>query len=228
MAVIDKVRQEATSLLEKVSNDYPDKVVFSTSFSLEDQVITDLIFRNDFPIKVFTLDTGRLFEETYKVWSATLRRYPGKKIEAYFPDTDELRELLTEEGPNSFYASVEQRVYCCEVRKVHPLRKALYGEKCWLTGIRKEHSPDREHMHMSEWDSHYQLYKYHPLLLWSKQQVRDYIIEYSLPYNLLYDRGYTSIGCSSCTRAVKDGEDMRAGRWWWETDNKKECGLHFK
>lgn len=228
MAVIGKVRQEATSLLERVSNDYPDKVVFSTSFSLEDQVITDLIFRNDFPIKVFTLDTGRLFEETYKVWSATLRRYPGKKIEAYFPDTDELRELLTEEGPNSFYASVEQRVYCCEVRKVHPLRKALYGEKCWLTGIRKEHSPDREHMHMSEWDSHYQLYKYHPLLLWSKQQVRDYIIEYSLPYNLLYDLGYTSIGCSSCTRAVKDGEDMRAGRWWWETDNKKECGLHFK
>lgn len=228
MAVIDKIKKEATSLLKKISMDYSDKVVFSTSFSLEDQVITDLIFRNDLPIKVFTLDTGRLFEETYKVWSATLKRYPNKSIETYFPDSDELRTLVTEEGPNSFYSSVEKRLQCCEVRKVRPLKKALYGKECWLTGIRKEHSSNRESMNISEWDSHYKLYKYHPLLHWSGQQVRDYIAEYTLPYNELYDQGYPSIGCSPCTRAVKEGEDLRSGRWWWEMDNKKECGLHLK
>ena len=219
--------KEATVLLTSIVAANREGTVFSTSFSLEDQVITDIIFSNDLPIEVFTLDTGRLFPETYSVWSATLNRYKDKQITAYYPNDGELQELVSNHGPNSFYDSVEQRLACCRIRKVNPLQQALKGKKSWVTGIRREHSPNRHDMQAKEWDEHNGLYKYHPLLEWEHDAIQTYIRQRGLPYNVLHDRGFPSIGCMPCTRAIAPGEDMRAGRWWWESNDKKECGLHI-
>jgi phosphoadenosine phosphosulfate reductase len=205
---------------------FPDKVIFSTSFGWEDQVLTHMIFSNHLPIKVFTLETGRLFPETYYVWNRTLEMYENQSIHAYYPDTDSLEKMVSQKGPNSFYESVENRKECCGIRKIEPLKRALAGNEIWITGIRAEQSPNRENMQGIEWDSQNQIIKYHPLFDWTLEQVKTYIKENNIPYNPLHDKGFPSIGCAPCTRAVKEGEDFRAGRWWWEDQTKKECGLH--
>jgi phosphoadenosine phosphosulfate reductase len=211
--------------LMALTKEAPGQVVFSTSFSWEDQLISHFIFSNNIPIKVFTLDTGRMFPETYSTWSSTLERYK-KPITAYYPDALALQEYIVEKGPNGFYESVENRKQCCHIRKVEPLKRALAGKKIWVTGIRSEHSANRDHMPQVEWDEVNQVIKFHPLLHWTTEQVKDYIRKENIPYNPLHDKGFVSIGCAPCTRAVRPGEDFRAGRWWWEDSTKKECGLH--
>jgi phosphoadenosine phosphosulfate reductase len=207
-----------------ISGRYPGKVVFSTSFSYEDQVITDIISRSS-SVHIFTLDTGRLFPETYSTWTRTLERY-DIPIQAYYPNEEDIKQFVTTNGPNAFYKSVELRQGCCAIRKVHPLKKALQGNAVWITGLRAQHSPNRNDLEVLEWDETNQIIKYNPLLNWTTEQVRNYIDEHHVPYNALHDRGYVSIGCAPCTRAIKEGEDFRAGRWWWEDESKKECGLH--
>jgi phosphoadenosine phosphosulfate reductase len=205
---------------------FPERVTFSTSFGWEDQVITHMIFSNHLPIKVFTLETGRLFPETYYVWNRTLEMYGNQPIHAYYPNTEAVQAMVSQKGPNSFYESVENRKECCAIRKIEPLKRALAGNDIWITGIRAKQSANREHMQGVEWDSQNQLIKYHPLFDWTLEKVKSYIQENNIPYNPLHDKGFPSIGCAPCTRAVKDGEDFRAGRWWWEDQSKKECGLH--
>jgi phosphoadenosine phosphosulfate reductase len=204
---------------------FPGQIIFSTSFGYEDQVITDLIFKNDIPIKVFTLETGRLFPETYYVWNRTLERYQ-KPIHAYFPQAEALQKMVDAKGPSSFYESVENRKECCHIRKIEPLRRALDGNKIWVTGIRADQSANRHEMTNIEWDEQNQLIKFHPLFSWTFDDVKSYIKEHNIVYNTLHDKGFPSIGCAPCTRAVQEGEDFRAGRWWWEDQSKKECGLH--
>jgi len=211
--------------LKYIAEKYPNKAAFSTSLSLEDQLITHYIFSNNLPIKVFTLDTGRLFPETYSVLSSTLERY-GKQIEVFFPKNEAVEKLVTEKGPSSFYESLENRKECCFIRKVEPLNRALDGIDCWITGLRAEHSENRKAMPMVELDEARNIVKVHPLSRWSTKEVRSEIAKYNIPYNVLHDRGFVSIGCQPCTRAIKEGDDFRAGRWWWENTDKKECGLH--
>lgn len=206
---------------------FPGQVCFSTSFGAEDQVITHLIREASAPIGIFTLDTGRLFPETYSTWTATLERY-GLPIRAYYPDEQDIQAWVTQHGPNAFYASQELRKSCCQIRKVEPLKRALHGQKVWVTGIRAAQSPEREGMPLLEWDSTHQLIKYHPLLQWSNEDVSSFIRLNSVPVNPLHDRGFVSIGCAPCTRAIRPGEDFRAGRWWWESNSAKECGLHHR
>ncbi len=217
--------KEIIEVLRDLASRFKDKMVFTTSFGIEDQVITDMIFKNDIPVKVITLDTGRLFEETYKVYSRTLEQY-NKPIYAYYPDAGQLEKFVTEKGPNSFYLSVENRKMCCHIRKVEPLGRALSGMSCWVTGIRASQSQNRENMNFFEWDDTFAVVKYNPLLKWSLEDCREYVKTNHVPYNVLHDRGFVSIGCAPCTRAVRPGEDFRAGRWWWENNSKKECGLH--
>lgn len=204
---------------------FPGQVVFSTSLGYEDQVITDLILAKDIPIKIFTLDTGRMFSETYSVWKKTNDRY-DTKIDTYFPKQESIESLMTGKGPYSMYDSVENRKECCFIRKVEPLNRALVGQKIWVTGIRAEQSANRESMPRLEWDEAHQLFKFHPLVDWTFEQVKEYVKVNHVPYNPLHDRGFVSIGCQPCTRAIQPGEDFRAGRWWWEDNSKKECGLH--
>lgn len=211
--------------LQFLAENHSEKMVFTTSFGYEDQVITDILFRNDFGVEVVTLDTGRLFEETYKVYRSTLEKY-GKPIRAFFPPADKVEELLTRKGPFSFYESLENRKECCFIRKVIPLKRALAGNEIWITGLRAAQSENRSDMQEFEWDEGNQIIKYNPLLEWSLDQVKEYIKQNHVPYNVLHDRGFVSIGCEPCTRAIKPGEDFRAGRWWWEQNSGKECGLH--
>ncbi|MBY0535992.1 MAG: phosphoadenylyl-sulfate reductase [Chitinophagaceae bacterium] len=211
--------------LRWLANYAPGAVTLSTSFSEEDQILTHQIFEQGLDIAVFTLDTGRLFPETYSTWSATLERYQ-KPITAYYPNDAALQNFVGSNGPNAFYDSVALRQQCCQIRKVEPLKRALAGKKIWITGIRAAHSPNRTDMHWIEWDEGNQLIKVHPLFNWAQEQVKSYINSNVIPYNPLHDRGFVSIGCAPCTRAIKPGEDFRAGRWWWEDASKKECGLH--
>jgi len=213
------------SALAWLANAFPGQVTFSTSFGWEDQVITHLIFSNNLPIKVFTLETGRLFPETYYVWNRTMEIY-GKLIHAFYPQHEPLEQMVSTKGPSSFYESVENRKECCGIRKIEPLKRALNGNLCWITGIRAEQSPNRHDMTNVEWDEGNQLVKFHPIFSWSLDEVKTYIKNNNIPYNTLHDRGFPSIGCAPCTRAVQPGEDFRAGRWWWEDQSKKECGLH--
>lgn len=204
---------------------FPGEITFSTSFGWEDQVVTDMIFANDIPVKVFTLETGRLFPETYYVWNRTLENYQ-KPIHAYYPDAAALEQMVTVKGPSSFYESVDNRKECCHIRKIVPLKRALAGNKLWVTGIRAEQSLNRTDMSDLEWDEQNQLIKFHPVFHWSLEEIKAYIKKNNIVYNTLHDKGFPSIGCAPCTRAVQDGEDFRAGRWWWEDQSKKECGLH--
>ncbi|MDR3716694.1 MAG: phosphoadenylyl-sulfate reductase [Puia sp.] len=210
-----------------LSAEFPGRVALSTSFSIEDQVITHDILSNDLPVTIFTLDTGRLFAETYSVWSSTNEKY-NTRIKAYYPDRGLLEKYLNEKGPNAFYESLANRKGCCHIRKVEPLRRALKGHAVWITGLRAEHSPERQDLPLLEWDDSNKVIKYNPLLQWTTAEVRDYIDRHNIPYNVLHDRGFVSIGCAPCTRAIRPGEDFRAGRWWWEDTSKKECGLHVK
>lgn len=226
--ILDRFRQrDIADNLRELSEWYPGKIVFSTSFGFEDQAITHLIHASGSSINLFTLDTGRLFPETYSTWSATLTKY-GLPIQAWYPEEDALQQWVTEHGPNAFYITPELRKACCHIRKVVPLKRALAGQKVWITGIRASQSPERKDTPILEWDATHQILKYHPLLDWTEQQTRDFIHAHQIPYNPLHDRGFISIGCAPCTRAVQPGEDFRAGRWWWEDNSKKECGLHVK
>lgn len=222
--LVGKTAQEVLRIVSQLTF---ESVVFSTSLGYEDQVITHLIFTNQLPISVFTLDTGRLFPETYSVLNSTLERYK-KPIQVFYPHTSSVEQLLTNKGPFSFYESVDNRKECCFIRKVEPLKRALKGHTIWITGIRADQSGNRSDMPMVEWDEANQIIKIHPLLHWSLQEVKNFIDQHNIPYNPLHDKGFVSIGCQPCTRAIKYGEDFRAGRWWWEDASKKECGLHIK
>ncbi len=213
------------SMLRLVSSQFPERTVFTTSLGIEDQIITDMIFRNNISIRVVTLDTGRLFEETYKVFNRTLERY-GKTIQVYYPKHEAVEKMLTEKGPLSFYQSLENRKECCHIRKVEPLGRALSGMECWITGLRASQSENRHDLDFFIWDPGFKMIKFQPLLNWSLEDCQKYVRENNVPYNVLHDRGFVSIGCAPCTRAILPGEDFRAGRWWWEDNSKKECGLH--
>lgn len=215
------IEDSLIALAEKFKN----KIVFSTSFGWEDQVISHIIFTKKIPIRVFTLDTGRLFHETYMVWNRTNDMY-DQKIEAYYPKAEAVQDLLNKKGPFSFYETVHNRKECCGIRKVEPLQRALKGMDCWITGIRADQSPDRQDMTNLEWDETHKLIKFHPLFDWDLNRVKEFIQKNNVPYNSLHDKGFVSIGCGPCTRAIQEGEDFRAGRWWWEDNSKKECGLH--
>ena len=212
--------------LSFLANEYKDKVVFSTSFGQEDQVITALIAKNNLPIKIFTLDTGRLFQETYDVFHKTVKKYKVA-IHTYFPEASQVENLLNTKGPNSFYESVEDRKECCFIRKVVPLTKALKGNSVWITGLRAEQSENRHDMQLFEYDEKFEIIKFNPLLKWSLEEVQKYIDDNNVPQNSLHKKGFVSIGCAPCTRAIAPGEDIRAGRWSWESSHK-ECGLHQK
>lgn len=212
--------------LALIADLFPGKVVFSTSLGQEDQVITQLIASQNLPIQIFSLDTGRLFPETLELLARTESKYKTR-IMVYYPERESVESLVTDIGINGFYESVENRKSCCYVRKVEPLKRALAGNEVWVTGLRAEQSANRNSMKRIKWDEANQILKYNPLLDWSFDQMITYIEEYKIPYNPLHDKGYISIGCAPCTRAILPGEDPRAGRWWWE-DSKKECGLHSK
>ena len=215
----------ADTLHDLVSK-HPGQVTFSSSFSFEDQVILDIIATHHIPVSIFTLDTGRHFPETYSVWTATREKYNNIPIKTFSPDYRLLEPFIRDKGPNAFYESVENRKSCCHIRKVEPLKRALEGNAVWVTGLRAAHSGERSHLDKMEWDEGNKVLKYHPLLSWTTDEVRDYINTQGVPYNILHDRGFVSIGCAPCTRAIRPGEDFRAGRWWWESSDQKECGLH--
>ena len=226
-SLLDKTKDfSIEETLAFLAEEYPNQVVFSTSFGQEDQVITDFIGQNQLPIIIFTLDTGRLFQETYDVFHKTVTKYKTE-IKTYFPDTAAVEGLLNEKGPNSFYSSVENRKECCFIRKVAPLTKALHGNAIWITGLRAEQSENRSDLNFFEYDAHFDIIKFNPLLKWTLRQVEEYIESNNVPQNSLHKQGFVSIGCAPCTRAILPGEDIRAGRWSWESSHK-ECGLHQK
>lgn len=210
--------------LKLVSGQFAGHTRFSTSFGMEDQVITHIIATQLLDVDIFTLDTGRLFQETYDVYELTKQKYKVT-ITPYFPDRKRVEELLRQKGPNSFYESVDNRKECCFIRKVEPLQRALANAKIWVTGLRADQSANRNSMDVIEWDEQHRLIKYNPLIHWSQQDLELFIDQNSVPVNSLHKKGFPSIGCAPCTRAILPGEDPRAGRWWWESSSK-ECGLH--
>lgn len=204
---------------------FPGGVRFSTSLGQEDQVLTDIIARSKCDIKIFTIDTGRLFNESYETLEKTTARYQVP-IDVYFPQAEAVQQMVSAHGVNLFYESVANRQTCCNVRKVEPLNRALQHTSVWLTGLRAAQTDHRKHIPVVEWLSDREIYKINPLLHWTFEEVINYIRTYSVPYNILHDKGFVSIGCAPCTRAIEEGEDPRAGRWWWEASHK-ECGLHL-
>ena len=210
--------------LSKLCDLIPDGIVFSTSLGQEDQIITDVIFKNNLPIKVFTLDTGRLFYEHYELLANNNSKYKVN-TEVYFPEANDVEKYVNEKGINAFFHSVENRKECCNIRKVKPLNRALEGAKVWITGLRTEQSENRHSLKMVDWDETRQLYKFNPLLHWTYDEVLKYIDEHQIMDLPLHKKGFISVGCKPCTRAIEPGENPRAGRWWWE-ESQKECGLH--
>ena len=206
---------------------FGQRVALSSSFGAEDMVLIDMLMKIDPKARIFTLDTGRLPQETYNVIDATRQKY-GANIEVMFPQPDAVQVMVGEHGMNLFYHSVEHRKLCCGVRKMEPLRRALAGLDAWMTGLRREQSVTRTAVHKVEWDEGNSLVKINPLADWTHDDVWKYIREHNVPYNALHDRGYPSIGCAPCTRAIQPGEHERAGRWWWEHPETKECGLHVR
>jgi len=216
------------NLLERIQfiADYfaGEKMVFSTSFGQEDQAITHAIASTNSPIEIFTLDTGRQFQESYELMDLTIKKY-SLSLKTYFPSTPAVEKMVAEKGFNSFYTSVENRKECCFVRKMEPLSRAISGAKVWITGLRAEQSENRADMPILEWDESRQLFKINPLIDWSFETLEKYLVEHKIPQNPLHKKGFVSIGCAPCTRAIAEGEHPRAGRWWWE-NSQKECGLH--
>ena len=227
--VSDQARFEkmgAKELLVWAVQNFHPKIGLASSFGAEDMVIIDLLYQLGSKAKVFTLDTGRLPQETYDLMDETRSRY-GITIEVYFPETSSVQKMVKENGLNLFYQSVEFRKLCCEVRKVEPLGRALEGLSAWIAGLRREQTPSRASLHKVEVDQvHNGILKFNPLADWTWAQVFDYVKDNGVPYSRLHNQGFLSIGCAPCTRAVRPGEDQRAGRWWWEQDTTKECGLH--
>jgi len=203
-----------------------DQPVFSSSLGQEDQVILHLIAAHQLAIPVITLDTGRLFPQTYDLIAANEVRF-GIKIQILFPDAAEVEAMVADEGINLFLNGVEQRKHCCQVRKINPLRRVLRQSGGWICGLRRDQSATRTELKVIEWDEANGIPKVNPLYNWSLEQVTAYLRENGVPYNPLHDQGFVSIGCACCTRAVQLGEDIRAGRWWWEKPEQKECGLHL-
>jgi phosphoadenosine phosphosulfate reductase len=201
------------------------RLVYANSLGAEAMVLTDIIWTHLPQIDVFSIDTGRLHEETYELLEKLQRRY-GRTIRVVYPDAAALEALVARRGVNGFYQSIEARLECCRVRKVEPFQRAIAGFPAWITGVRREQSADRASGRPVEWDTEHGLHKISPLLEWSEEQVWRYIRSHGLPYNPLHDRQYPSIGCSPCTRAIQPGESRRAGRWWWERAESRECGLH--
>ena len=220
-------KEEPEFILKYFLEKYGDRAGLSSSFSMEDQVITNMLVSVNQRPKIFTLDTGRLPYETYKLIDTTRERY-NIDIEIYFPDYKKVESMVKEKGVNLFYNSVDDRKLCCNIRKDEPLKRALTGLDVWITGLRKEQSVTRGGLNIVEYDEGFKIIKINPLLNWSEKQVWDYIKKYDVPYNQLYKQNYRSIGCAPCTRAVKPGGNIRDGRWWWENPETKECGLHLK
>ena len=211
--------------LRQTTQLFPGRVRFSSSLGQEDQVLTDIIARHNIPVNIFTIDTGRLFNEAYDTLEKTRARY-RLNIDVYFPQADAVQAMVNEHGVNLFYESVGNRQSCCNVRKVEPLNRALRNTSVWITGLRASQTDHRKNIPVVEWLSDKEIYKINPLLHWSLEDVLNYISAFSVPYNSLHDKGFVSIGCAPCTRAIEAGEDPRAGRWWWEASHK-ECGLHL-
>ncbi len=223
-------RANALELLHAIAEEHGaqlGQVTFANSFGAEDMVLTDLILAERLPIEIFSLDTGRLPAETYTLMGEVEKRY-DTKLKVYFPDATAVETYVRSQGINAFYESVELRKQCCAIRKVEPLRRALAGKKAWITGMRAAQSATRTELPVRQFDDANGLEKYNPLSDWSEQEVWAYIRIHGLPYNALHDQFYPSIGCAPCTRAIAVGEDIRAGRWWWENPDSKECGLHAK
>lgn len=224
---LQKLYQENSlaDALRSTTDLFPGKVKLSSSLGQEDQVLTDIIARQAIPISIFTIDTGRLFEQTYETLERTRARYKIS-IDVFFPQAEAVQQMVNQYGVNLFYESVENRHTCCGVRKVEPLNRALQNTLVWITGLRASQTDYRKNIPVVEWLPDKKLYKINPLLHWSADDVSDHLKNFSVPYNPLHDKGFISIGCSPCTRAIEPGEDQRAGRWWWET-SQKECGLHL-
>lgn len=222
-------RANALELLHAIAEEHGGEaaVTFANSFGAEDMVLTDLILAEKLPIEIFSLDTGRLPAETYTLMGEVEKRY-GTRLKVFFPDATAVEQYVRTEGINAFYDSIELRKRCCAIRKVEPLRRALAGKSAWITGMRAAQSATRTELPVRQFDEANGLEKYNPLTDWSEQEVWAYIRIHGLPYNALHDQFYPSIGCAPCTRAIAVGEDVRAGRWWWEDPDSKECGLHKK
>ena len=221
LAAIDSLEERLLEITRSVQG----RVTFSTSLGIEDQAVLNAIAASGAKIDVFTLDTGRHFPETLDTLEASENRY-GLNIRVMFPDAREVEELVARDGIYGFRLAVENRKACCDIRKVRPLKRALEGAKGWVTGLRREQSADRAHVPFASWDAENALYKVNPIADWSFEQLEAYVAANNVPVNPLHARGFPSIGCQPCTRAIKPGEDIRAGRWWWENEDGKECGLH--
>lgn len=200
-------------------------IVFSTSFSIEDQIILDFIVKNNLEIEIFTIDTGRLPDETYQIWQKNLEKYQTT-IKVFYPDQDEISDYVEKNGINAFYKSVELRKKCCEIRKVLPLKQALNNKDLWLSGVRKEHSLNRSDKTILEYDENLKIDKFYPLFELTTTELEEIVEQENIDLNQLYYQGYKSIGCRPCSRAINKFQNFRAGRWWWEDEDKKECGLH--
>ena len=217
--------QSPEAVIQYFLSEYTGKIALSSSLGIEDQVLTDMIVKADKSTRIFTLDTGRLFPETYSLIDKTNIKY-DIHLEVLFPDYMEVEKMVKEEGINLFYKGIDQRKICCRIRKLDPLKRAFQGLEVWICGLRKEQSITRQAVQLIEWDENNGLIKLNPLIHFTEDQVWDYIKKNHVPYNKLHDQGFPSIGCQPCTRAVQPGEDIRAGRWWWENPDQKECGLH--
>lgn len=217
---------EPQTILEWGITKFKDTISLACSFGAEDVVLLDMLSKIPARFQVFVLDTGRLPQETYNVMEQCRKKY-GIEFKVFFPERDKIQSLIERKGPNSFYSSIENRKECCYIRKVEPLSRALDGLQAWITGLRREQSVTRNGVPKVEIDpAHGNILKLNPLADWTNEQVWNYIRAHQVPYNELHDKGYPSIGCAPCTRAVKLGEDLRAGRWWWEAPELKECGIH--
>ena len=216
----------ALALLTEIARDC-SPATFANSLGAEDMVLTDLILKSRLPIEIFSLDTGRLPAETYALMGAVEQHY-GCKLTIFFPRADDVETYVRNQGINGFYESVTLRKACCAIRKVEPLRRALASKRAWITGLRAQQATTRTGLPLREYDEGNGLEKFNPLAEWSEQEVWAYIKRHNVPYNALHDQFYPSIGCAPCTRAVTPGEDIRSGRWWWESPESKECGLHLK
>jgi phosphoadenosine phosphosulfate reductase len=224
-SVTDK-RAQVVALLQAASNEF-NAITFANSYGAEDMVLTDIIAKEQLAIEIFSLDTGRLPAETYTLMGEVEKTYETKPI-VFFPKNDAVEDYVRTKGINAFYESIELRKACCHMRKVEPLKRALTGKQAWVTGMRAEQAATRTSLPTREFDAGNQLEKFNPLSDWTEQEIWAYIRLFNVPYNALHDQFYPSIGCAPCTRAVAMGEDVRAGRWWWEDPNSKECGLHVK
>jgi phosphoadenosine phosphosulfate reductase len=215
----------APQRLARLRAEVAGRLVFTTSLGIEDQAITHMIAAAGLDIEIATLDTGRLFPETYEVWAKTEEKY-GLRIKAFYPQAQAVEALVAEQGVNGFYHLVEARKACCGVRKVEPLGRALAGAAAWITGLRADQSANRQGFGFVSFEAERGLIKANPIFDWTRRKVVDFVKANEVPANVLHERGFLSIGCAPCTRAVRPGESERAGRWWWEDEDKKECGLH--